>query len=230
VQRNIARVRNKIRRLMSEYNADRRDLFSKLGLLHLGEVRKQMSAADRFVLREHLALWQFHRRQLQAINRQIKAFAEKAPAKEKEVRAVLTSMPSVGPVTLEVVLSEIGDIERFRSNKKVVAYAGLAPGHRESAGHKKDLGITKEGSGLLRWALVQAAWRMLRCSPYWKSVYENLKKRRGSKRAIVAVARRLLTVMVALWRKGERYRVAHASAATQAQPVPAARATALAQA
>jgi transposase len=56
----------------------------------------------------------------------------------------------LGPTTIEVVLSEIGDIERFRSQKKVVAYAGLAPGHRESAGHK-------EGSGLLRWVLIQTA-------------------------------------------------------------------------
>jgi len=141
------------------------------------------------------------------VKRRLKTFAGKASSKEKEIRAVLGSMPSVGPTTIEIVLSEIGDIERFRSNKRVVAYAGLAPGHRESAGHKKDLGITKEGSGLLRWALIQTAWRMLRCSVRWRYVYENLKKRRGSKRAIVAVARRLLTVMAALWRTGQRYRL-----------------------
>jgi len=102
----------------------------------------------------------------------------------------------------------------------VVAYAGLAPGQRESAGRKKELGITKQGSGLLRWVLVQTAWRTVRCSLRWRSVYENLKKRRGSKKAIVAVARRLLTVMAALWRTGQRYR--HA-AQDGAPTVPKAR-------
>jgi transposase len=206
VQKNLTRVRNKIRRLLSDYNADRRDLFSPAALPYLREVKKQLSEVDRFVLKQLWAEWEYHRQEFQGVSRQVKAFAKKASLKEKEIRTVLASMPSVGPTTIEVVLSEIGDIERFRSNKRVVAYAGLAPGHRESAGHKKDLGITKEGSGLLRWALIQTAWRVVRCTQRWRWVYENLKKRRGSKRAIVAVARRLLTVMAALWRTGQRYR------------------------
>jgi transposase len=207
VQKNLTRVRNKIRRLLSDYNADRPDLFTKAGLQYLLGAKKKVSAADRFVLSQLLAQWEYHLKQFQAVNRRLKAFAQKASPQEKEIRAVLASMPSVGPTTIEVVLSEIGDIQRFRSNKRVVAYAGLAPGHRESAGHKKDLGITKEGSGLLRWALIQTAWRMVRCTLRWRWVYENLKKRRGSKRAIAAVARRLLTVMAALWRTGQHYRL-----------------------
>jgi transposase len=207
VKKNVTRVRNKIRRLVSDYNADRRDLFTQEGLKYLREAEKKFSDIDRFVLHQLLRQWQYHQQQFQVVKRRLKTFAGKAPPKEKEIRAVLGSMPSVGPATIEIVLSEIGDIERFRSNKRVVAYTGLAPGHRESAGHKKDLGITKEGSSLLRWALIQTAWRMLRCSVRWRYVYENLKKRRGSKRAIVAVARRLLTVMAALWRTGQRYRL-----------------------
>jgi transposase len=207
VKKNLTRVRNKIRRLVSDYNADRRDLFTQEGLTYLREAKKKFTEVDRFVLHQLRMQWEYHQQQLQVVNRRLKTFAGKAPSKEKEIRAVLGSMPSVGPTTIEIVLSEIGDIERFHSNKRVVAYAGLAPGHRESAGHKKDLGITKEGSRLLRWALVQTAWRTLRCSVRWRWVYENLKKRRGSKRAIVAVARRLLTVMAALWRTGQRYRL-----------------------
>ncbi len=207
VKKNLTRVRNKIRRVLSDYNADRRDLFTQAGLQYLREAKKKFSEVDRFVLQQLLTQWEYHRQQFQMVQRQLKTFASKASTKEKEIRAVLGSMPSVGPTTIEIVVSEIGDIERFRSQKRVVAYAGLAPGHRESAGHKKDLGITKEGSGLLRWALIQTAWRTVRCSLRWRWVYENLKKRRGSKRAIVAVARRLLTVMAALWRTGQRYRL-----------------------
>jgi transposase len=112
------------------------------------------------------------------------------------------------------VLSELGDLERFRSAKCVVAYAGLAPGRRESAGKSKELGITKEGSRLLRWALVEAAWRLVRRSCRWRQSFEKLRQRRGKKKAIVAIARRLLAVMVALLKSGQAYRLA-------AEPVPA---------
>ena len=111
-------------------------------------------------------------------------------------------------MTVDVVLAEVGDVQRFRSEKRVASYAGLAPGQRESAGRSKELGISKEGSRLLRWALVEAAWRLVRHSQRWQRVYEQLCKRRGKKKAIVAVARRLLGVMVALLRSGQAYRLA----------------------
>jgi transposase len=89
----------------------------------------------------------------------------------------------------------------------VTAYAGLAPGVRQSAGKSKEMGITKQGSGLLRWALVEAAWRLVSRSGRWRAVYEGIKRRRGGKKAFVAVARRLLGVMVALLRTKRPYRL-----------------------
>jgi transposase len=79
---------------------------------------------------------------------------------------------------------------------------------RSSAGKHKELGISKEGSPLLRWSLVEAAWRLQRLSARWRAVFEAIQKRRGRKKAIVAVARRLLGVMVALLRTGQRYQPA----------------------
>jgi transposase len=149
-----------------------------------------------------------HVAQLLAIDQQLKQFAKSAPVAEQEARAVLASVPGVGPVTIDVVLSEVGDVRRFRSSKRIVAYAGLAPGQRESAGKRQELGITKQGSRLLRWVLVEAAWRLVRCSRRWGVVFENLHRRRGKKKAIVALARRLLTVLVALLRSGQTYRLA----------------------
>ena len=92
----------------------------------------------------------------------------------------------VGAVTVDLVLSELSDPRRFRSQKKAVAYAGLAPGQRSSAGKSHPLGITKAGSGLLRWALVEAAWRLVGKTRRWRTIYEPLRHRRGPKRAIVA--------------------------------------------
>ena len=204
--RQLTAAKNKIRRVLSNYNADRKDLFSAEGLEYLSG--QKVSAADRFVLKQLRALWEQLEEQRAALDTELRAFAKKAPAAEAEARAVLETIPGVGPVTVDVVVSELGDVGRFRSAKRVAAYAGLAPGQRESAGKSKELGISKEGSRLLRWALVEAAWRLVRQSRRWATVFEGLRKRRGKKKAIVAVARRLLGVMTALLRTGQPYRQA----------------------
>ena len=85
-------------------------------------------------------------------------------------------------MTAEVVLSELGDISRFRNAKAVCAYAGLVPTVRQSGEKRsKDLRITKEGSGLLRWALVESAWRLVGSNVKWSALFARLKKRSGKK-------------------------------------------------
>ena len=121
---------------------------------------------------------------------------------------MLKTAPGVGAVTTEVVISELGDVTRFRNAKAVSAYAGLTPVVRQSGGKKaKDLPISKAGSGLLRWVLVEASWSAVRHSPKWKRIYERIAKRAGGKRAIVAVARKLLCVIYAMLKTMTPYRI-----------------------
>jgi transposase len=204
LNKQVRRVKCKIRHILADYNADRKNLFTVnwhqyLALVAVGE-------ADRFVLSqlaEELAECQD---QITLLEKQLRDFARSAPAAEAEARAVLETIPWVGPVTVEVLISELGDARRFGSQKKVCAYAGLVPGRRESGGKARDLGITKEGSALLRWVLVEAAWRLVGRTRRWGSIFEGLARRRGRRRAIVAVARRLLCVMVAMMQSGRGYR------------------------
>src|SRR5262249_40911395 len=208
-------VKNRLRALLSHYNADRRDLFTRDGQEYLAKLC--LAAADRFVVQELVAELRQHEEQLAELDKEIREFSKHASAAEAEARAVLKSVPGVGRVTVEVIVSELGDVRRFRSIKQVSAYAGLAPGERSSDGKRKELGISKEGSPLLRWALVEAAWRAKRLSARWRTVFEGIAKRRGSKKAIVAVARRLLGVMVALLRSGQPYQPAFAGLAGAAK-------------
>ena len=206
LQKRLRAVRCKIRAILADYNADSPDLFTRGGLAYLAQV--QVSPEDRFVLEQLTAEWEHHVEQVRAIEKRLGEFARSAPSREAEARAVLASIPSIGPVTADVVLSELGTLRRFRSQKRVCAYAGLAPGQRISEGRKRELGITKTGPPLLRWALIEAAWRLVTRSAYWRSIFQRLAHRRGRKRAIVAVARRLLCVMVSLVQSGRRYRMA----------------------
>jgi transposase len=204
MRRRLSQLKVKIRRVLANYNADRRDLFTLVGRAYLGQV--QLSAADRFVLDQFLSAFDHAQQQLRDAAARLRQFAKQAPARDQEARALLKSAPGVGEVTAEVVLSELGDWSRFRAGKQVIAYSGLAPGRRESAGKARDLGISKQGSSLLRWIMVQAAWRAVRHSLKWQAVYEQIGKRRGKRKAIVAVARRLLSVLFALLRTGQAYR------------------------
>jgi transposase len=195
----------KMRVILSGYNADRRDLFTGDGweaALKGVKVRE----GDRFVLDQLHTQWRGLEDQVRDLTRRLKEFAATAPPREAEARAKLHTIHGVGPVTVDVVLSELGsDLSRFKSSKAVTSYAGMAPRVRQSAGKGKDLGITKEGSPLLRWALVEAAWRVVHHSATWQRIYERIRKRAGGKKAIVAVARRLLCVMYAMLRDGTNY-------------------------
>ena len=143
IQRRITSVKNRMRRIMSDYNADRPDLFTQIGQRFVKAF--DFSPADRFSMTQMLEEFEFLVKQLQAANQELKTFAQNAPQREQQLRELLRTIPGVGFVTSEVVLAEIGEIDRFRSAKQVVAYAGLAPGQRESAGKSKQLHIEKTG-------------------------------------------------------------------------------------
>ena len=204
VQGRITSIKTKIRRILDNYNADRPGLFTVAGFEYLESI--ELSGADRFIVEELKSLLSHFQTALKNADASLKQFGHDAPVAEREAREVLATIPMVGTVTVDVILSELGDPRRFTSQKKAVAYAGLAPGRRESAGKARQLGITKEGSPLLRWAMVEAAWRLVGKTRRWGAIYENIKHRAGAKKAIVAVARRLLCVMMSMLASGEGYR------------------------
>jgi transposase len=207
VQKQITAVKCKLRHKASFYNADIAALFTARGLLHLAKIA--MSHADRFECRALQDQLAFLKEQLKAADKELESFAQTAPVAEREARAVLATMPEVGPVTTDIILSETGDVRRFRGAKRIVAYAGLDPGFRESAGKGKQLSITKEGSRLLRWALIETAWRLVRKTARWRALFDRLRATTGhKKKAIVGVARRLLCVLFAMLRDGKAYRLA----------------------
>jgi transposase len=109
----------------------------------------------------------------------------------------LLQLPGIGVVIAMTILSAIGDIHRFASADKLVGYSGLGAGVHDSGQEHIEKRITKSGRKELRWAMVEAAWRAVRMSPYWKEQYEKfLKRMRRPNQAIVVVARKLL---VAVW-------------------------------
>lgn len=199
-------VKNRIRRVLMDYNADRPDLFRVR--TQRKDILALVSSSDQFVLMQLWAEYDVYLEQIEGVEAEIRRLASSAPIAEAQAREILHTIPGVGVVTVEAFLSEVGDVRRFGSQKQVTAYAGLSPGQRESAGKVKELNITHRGSRLLRWALNQASWQLVRRDLRWRMIFEGIARRRGKKKAITAISRRLLCVMVSMVQRGERYRPA----------------------
>src|SRR5258705_250141 len=113
----------------------------------------------------------------------------------------LKTHPGVGALTALAFVLIIGRAERFGSGKQVASYLGLVP-LEESSGNRRRLGhITKQGSSMLRFLLVEAAQVTVRSVPEWRSKYLHLMMRRGRKTAKVAMARRLAVRLYWMMRK-----------------------------
>ena len=118
---------------------------------------------------------------------------------------LLRTIPGVDRASAITIISEIGtDMSQFSSSKRLCCWAGLTPGNNESAGKKKSVRITRAGV-YLKPALVQVAHAAVKSnqSPYYRLKYERIAKRRGKKRAIIAIARMILTAIFHMFVTGE---------------------------
>jgi len=119
--------------------------------------------------------------------------------------ALLCTVPGISRQSAITIISEIGvDMSVFSSSKKFCCWAGLTPGNNESAGKKKSVRITRAGV-YLKPVLVQVAHAAVKAkdSPYYKNKYERISKRRGKKRAIIAIARMILTAIYNMFSTAE---------------------------
>jgi transposase len=135
--------------------------------------------------------------QIRSLNQSI-AELEKTIAEEGsklEGHKNLTSIKGIGPLTGSILLSVIGDIHDFADEGKLAAYFGIVPRVSKSNETEHTGRITKRGSKLGRTALVQCALIAQRYSPYLKHYYEKIKARRGTGKAIIALARKLLGII-----------------------------------
>lgn len=131
---------------------------------------------------------------------------EKAVESDQQVQRLMT-VPGVGPIVASYYAMAVRDPSRFSSGRQVGAYFGLVPSLYASGKTMRRGRITKCGSGRVRWALTIAANALLRTRTpsRLRDWGQQLVLRLGRKKAVVALARKLASVLWSMWRKEEDF-------------------------
>jgi len=159
-----------------------------------------------------LAFWASRRRQelLELLDRMNPTIEELTAAAALEARKRpealrLMTHPGVGPLTALAFVPIVGTPERFGCAKQICNYVGLIRCEDSSGGRQRLGHITKQGSSLLRFLLVEAAQAAVRCNADWRRRYRHLAMRRQRNIAKVAMGRRLGARLYWMWRNGREY-------------------------
>ena len=156
---------------------------------------------DDAILRSDLAV-------LEAVDAQVTLIEEKIAvlaAEDRRVRLLMT-MTGVGYFTAMLVVSEVGDVGRFRGDKEFASWMGLVPSVHQSGEKTRIGGVSGPGNKRLRWALVESAQTAVRYDPRLGGLYERVSRRRGAGCAIVAVAHEMSRIMFFMLSRDEPYR------------------------
>jgi transposase len=148
-------------------------------------------------------LWESLERKLSSINKQLAQ-----QARECSLDALYQRVPGIGRVSARILANELGDLQQFRSQKALYRFVGLTPSEHSSGERVRRGGISRQGNSLLRKILVEAAWVAIRKDSGLRKFNSQLAARSGGKKAIVAVARKLIGRARAVLRSKEEYREA----------------------
>lgn len=156
-------------------------------------VKGTISEGDQIILRLLQEDRDHAQKQLDSVNEKILEMEQAHYTLEVKL---LDEISGIGQLTAQQIIAEIGtDMDKFETADQLTSWAGLAPGNNESAGKKKSTS-TKKGNKYLRTAMVTAAWAAARSKKtYWFFLFSYLKRKMSAKKAIIAIARRMLKVV-----------------------------------
>jgi transposase len=194
-------VVNQIRAMLTTYRvaAPPNQLFRKKALKKLRET--SLAGEDLTLCLQSLVS------SLEAIQASIAELTKRITARtqEEKATAILTLLPSIGPITATTMVVELGDPHRFRNSKAVASYAGLAPRVANSADKSHHGKITKRGNRELRWILTQWSVRLLSFNSTVKEWAAPLLLRMHRNKVRMALARRLLVGIYIMLTRGDEF-------------------------
>lgn len=163
----------------------------------------QKPEALRYTINVLCDQWERYGREIKEVEKSINTETD-TPA-YRYMESIYRTVPGIGGVSSKILASELGDLQRFSSAKKLYSYTGLTP-TEHSSGEKKYLGhISRKGPARIRHILIEIAWRALDYDPRLAMKFAQISKRSNKKVAIVAIARNLIGRVRSCFLSGEPY-------------------------
>jgi transposase len=185
-------VKNRVHALLIRLNIHPKatDIFGKKSFEMLRAL--QIEEPYYTVLQGWLDLIEFLNSQVKSVETAIKkALSDDARTK------YLTTLPGVGLITAYTIISEVGEIGRFRSEKAFASYCGLVPSTRQSAS-KTHHGRIGPGRRTLKWCIVEACHTAVRKDSYFATLFQKHKRSKGNGKALVIVAHQMAKIIYRL--------------------------------
>ena len=179
---------------------DKQAKWSKAFLQWLGSQSCTYDTATATIQSE-LGQYDFIDFQIKQLSNQLRAYCRKH---HKEDYYLLRSVPGIGKIVACGIISEMGDLRRFKNFKELSSYVGLCPGIHQSGDNYRSTGLSMRGNRLMRSYFVEASWIALRCDPILQS-YWRTHQGKEPKKILIKVARKLLSRTHAVIKTGIPY-------------------------
>ena len=198
IGRDITMIKNRIHALLSSHGMviDASDIFGKKGISQIYNASKLLPQSETMILSSMIERISSLRNTADSIEDQL----SKMVTGNKDVERIMT-IPGINIYSASVIISEIDGISRFSSKEKLASYAGLVPRQDQSGSHDIKGHITKRGSSILRFVMINAAHSVIKYSKRMRSKYLGMVRRIGKNRSVVAIGRILLETIYVMLKK-----------------------------
>ncbi len=163
---------------------------------------KTPSAEFTLVVEAYWEIWKSIDVQIKKIEQKLSEQANLDPHE-----TIYRSAPGIGPLSARILSNELGDLSQFANERQLFSYTGLTPSEFSSGDTVRKGHITRQGNKRVRAILNQAAWQAIKKDRDLNEFFARLHPRTGKKRAIVAVARKLIGRLRAAFKTGKLYQI-----------------------
>lgn len=166
-------------------------------------VKLNCPPALKYSIKELAQLWVYLNKKIKGV----KAELELQSQVDSTIDECYKSFFGIGVVSARILANELVDMSQFSNEKKLYSYVGLTPQEYSSGDHQRLGHISHQGKPILRKILVQIAWKILHKDPELNEIFLKIAAKAGKKKAIIAIARKLLMRMKACLREGRCYKI-----------------------
>jgi len=204
----IARTKNRVKSQLYYFGIEipacfsGKKYWSKKFTAWLQSVELQSDSA-KMTLIGHLEMAEMLRKKQYSTNKEIRKLSEKGTYKDNY--HLLISVPGIGTLTAMLILTELGDIKRFKNLDNLCSFIGLVPTTNSSGESERTGGVTVRQNKMLRSAIIESAWIAIRHDPDLMLAYQKLVKRMEAQKAIIRIAKKLVSRIMYVLKNKQPY-------------------------